>query len=185
MKAVRLPAIVIVLAGILLVACTRSTRREDLSPLNKYISRAQLFFEEENIDSCLYYLDLCFDIDRNYAPAHHLKGELYLYKDGIYNRRLSASSLKTAVKLEDENPEFHYSFGLTLERQGFLNNALREFEKAAELDSTDARPLARIAEINKTIGLRYDDEVHRFGRAVLRILLIPSVIVRLTPPVRR
>lgn len=158
MKAGCVPAIAITLAGILLVTCTHSMRREDYSLLDEYISRAQLFFEEENIDSCLYYLDLCFDIDRKYAPAHHLRGELYLYKDGIYNRRLSASSLKTAVKLENENPEFHYSFGLTLERQGYLNNALREFEKAAELDSTDARPLARIAEINKTIGLRYDDE---------------------------
>jgi GWxTD domain-containing protein len=158
MKAVRLPAIVITLAGILLFSCTHSMRKEDFSLLDGYIARAQLFFEEENIDSCLYYLNLCFDIDRNYPPAHHLKGELYLYKDGIYNRRLSASSLKTAVKLESENPEFHYSFGLTLERQGYLNNALREFEKAAELDAADPRPLARIAEINKTIGLRYDDE---------------------------
>ena len=165
MRAVGLPVIAITLAGIFLLTCTHSMRREDFSLLDEYIARAEVFFEEENIDSTLYYLNLCFDIDRNYPPAHHLKGELYLYKDGIYNRRLSASSLKTAVKLENENPEFHYSFGLTLERQGYLNNALREFEEAARLDTTDPGPLARIAEINRTIGLRYDD-VKRFKRSL-------------------
>lgn len=165
MRAGGLRAIVIVLAGIFLFACTQSARKEDFYLLDEYVARAQLFFGEENIDSSLYYLNLCFDIDRNYPPAHHLKGELYLYKDGIYNRRLSASSLETAVKLENENPEFHYSFGLTLERQGYLNNALHEFEKAAKLDATDPRPLAKIAEINKRIGLRYDD-IKRFQRSV-------------------
>jgi len=165
MRAGGLSAIAIALAGIILFACTQSARKEDFPLLDEYVARAQLFFEEENIDSSLYYLSLCYNIDRDYPPAHHLRGKIYLYKDGIYNRRLSALLLKTAVKLENENPEFHYSFGLTLKRQGYLRNALHEFEKAAKLDATDPRPLARIAEINKTIGLRYDD-VKRFKRSV-------------------
>jgi GWxTD domain-containing protein len=160
-----LPAIGITLGGLILLTCTQSARKDDLSLLDKYVDAAQLFFEEENIDSSLYYLNLCFDIDRDYPPAHHLKGKIYLYKDGIYYRRLSASSLKAAVRMEDENPEFHYSLGITLEKQGYLRNALHEFENAAKLDTTDPRPLARMAEINKTIGLRYDDE-KRFQRSV-------------------
>lgn len=160
-----LPAIGITLGGLFLLACTQSARKDDLSLLDIYVDAAQLFFDEENIDSSLYYLNLCFDIDRDYPPAHHLKGKIYLYKDGIYYRRLSASSLKAAVRMEDENPEFHYSLGITLERQGYLRSALHEFENAAKLDTTDPGPLARMAEINKTIGLRYDDE-KRFQRSV-------------------
>lgn len=159
-----LPAIGITLGVLFLVTCTQSARKDDLSLLDKYVDAAQLFFEEENIDSSLYYLNLCFDIDRNYPPAHHLKGKIYLYKDGIYYRRLSALTLKAAVRMEDGNPEFRYSLGITLERQGYLRNALHEFESAAKLDTTDPRPLSRIAEINKTIGLRYDDE-KRFRRS--------------------
>ncbi len=165
MRAVRISAIAIALAGLNLFACTHSAMKENSSLLDEYVGKAHLFFEEENIDSSLYYLNLSFDIDRNYPPAHHLKGKIFLYKDGIYYRRLSASSLKTAVRLENENPEFHFSLGLTLERQGYLRNALHEFEKAAKIDTTDPRPLARMAEINKVIGLRYDDE-KRFRRSV-------------------
>ena len=160
-----LRAIAIALACFFLVDCTRSGRKEDISRLDKYVGAAQMFFDEGNIDSSLYYLNRCFEIDRDYPPAHHLMGKVYLYKDGIYYRRLSATSLKTAVRLEDENPEFHYSLGLTLLKQGYLRYALHEFEEAAEYDTTDPRPLSRIAEINKTIGLRYDD-AKRFERSI-------------------
>jgi GWxTD domain-containing protein len=157
--------ILMILAGVLLAACSHTVSRRDRERLDNLISRAELFFETGEIDSSLYYLDLCFDIDRDYPPAHHLKGRIYLYKDGIYNRKLSASELRAAVKLESDNAEYHYSLGLTLDKQGYYYNALHEFEQAAERDSTDPRPLSKIAEINERIGLRYDDR-GRFERAV-------------------
>jgi GWxTD domain-containing protein len=119
--------------------------------------KAEIFFADGEIDSSKYYIELCYDIDRDYPPAHHLEGIIFLERDGVYNRRLSASALKKAVSLEESNPEYHYSLGLTLERQGYLHNALREFRTATELDPTDHRAFVRIAEINKRIGLRYDD----------------------------
>ncbi|UCC80812.1 MAG: GWxTD domain-containing protein [Candidatus Zixiibacteriota bacterium] len=126
--------------------------------MDKYYSRAELFFENEEIDSSLYYLEKCFEIDRNYSDALYLRGKIYLYKDGIYNRKISASSLKRAVLQDKGNSEYHYSLGVTLEKQGFLKNALDEFERAAKCDSNDSRPFLKIAEISKKIGLRYDDE---------------------------
>ncbi|MEE9555080.1 MAG: GWxTD domain-containing protein [candidate division Zixibacteria bacterium] len=122
------------------------------------MKKAELFFDDGQIDSSLHYIELCYKIEKDYPPAHHLEGKVYLDRDGIYNRRLSAESLKKAVKLEDDNPEYHYSLGQTFERQGYFNNALREYHAAARLDSADYRPLERISEINKRIGLRYDDK---------------------------
>jgi len=65
--------------------------------------------------------------------------------------------LKQAVLSDDKNPEYHYCLGVTYEKQGYNNNALKEYETAAKLDSADYRPYQKIAELNKKIGLRYDD----------------------------
>jgi len=141
-----------------LVFCSSPGRNIDPDSLELYWAAAESFFDKEEIDSALVYIDKCLSVDRKYAPAHHLLGRIYLLKDGIYNRRLSALSLREAIKAEDENPEYHYSLGLTLEKQGFSFNALNEYKKAAQLDTSDFRPLERIAKINEKIGLRYDDD---------------------------
>lgn len=138
--------------------CSSPPDKSETELLNKYYSRAELFFEKEEIDSSLYYLEKCLEIDRDYSDAHYLRGRIYLYKDGIYNRRISASSLRKAVLMDKENSEYHYSLGATLEKQGFLKNALDEYERATKYDSTDSRPYLKIAEISKKIGLRYDDK---------------------------
>jgi len=139
-------------------SCSRPPDDSEVNLIDRYYSRAESFFENEEIDSSLYYLEKCFDIDRNCTRALYLRGKIYLYKDGIYNRRISAVSLKRAVLMEDDNAEYHYSLGVTLEKQGFLKNALDEFEEATKYDSTDQRPYLKIAEISKKIGLRYDDK---------------------------
>ncbi len=139
------------------VVCSNPPDKSELELLDKYYSRAEFFFENEDIDSSLYYLEKCFEIDRNYSDALYLRGKIYLCKDGIYNRRISASLLKRAVLQDKDNSEYHYSLGVTLEKQGFLKNALDEYERAAKYDSTDSRPYLKIAEISKKIGLRYDD----------------------------
>ena len=140
-----------------LSGCSSPAKKAELPLLDDYIQSATRFFESGEIDSSLHYIDLCYGIENDYAPARHLEGKIYLYKDGIYNRRLSASALKKAVRAEDDNPEYHYSLGVTLEQQGYFQNALQEYQTAAGLDSSDYRPLERIAEINRLIGLRYDD----------------------------
>ena len=144
--------------AITLAGCSGPLQKTDKSLLESYMKRAELFFEEDQIDSSLHYIDLCYSIDNEYPGAHHLEGKIFLYKDGIYNRRLSAEALKKAVRMDDGNPEYHYSLGQTFEKQGYFNNALGEYKAAAELDSTDYRSFERIAEINKRIGLRYDDK---------------------------
>ncbi|UCE65722.1 MAG: GWxTD domain-containing protein [Candidatus Zixiibacteriota bacterium] len=138
--------------------CSSPPDESERELLNKYYSRAELFFEKEEIDSSLHYLEKCLEIDREYSKALYLRGRVYLYKDGIYNRRISASLLRKAVMMDKENSEYHYSLGVTLEKQGFLKNALDEYERAAKYDSTDSRPYLKIAEISKKIGLRYDDK---------------------------
>jgi len=143
---------------ILFACCSRPAKKDQAPLLDVYIQKAAIFFEAGDIDSSLYYVDLCYGIEKDYPPARYLEGKIYLYKDGVYNRRLSASSLKKAVLMEEDNAEYHYSLGLTLERQGYFQNALDEFAAAVRIDSTDYRPLERIAEINKRIGLRYDDD---------------------------
>lgn len=139
-------------------SCSAPGRKADPKLLETVGSAANSFFDIEEIDSALIYLDKCLAIDHKYAPAHYLLGKIYLLKDGIYNRRLSALSLKAAIRAEKENPEYHYSLGVTLEKQGFYLNALNEYKKAAALDTTDFRPLGKIAGINERIGLRYDDD---------------------------
>jgi len=151
--------------GILSGACTSPLTLNDTSALKQYYAKAEDFLDKSEIDSSLFYVNKCLQIDRNYAPASHLLGRIYLYKDGIYNRRLSAFALREAVRSDKENPEYHYSLGQTLEKQGFYLNALDEYRRAAELDSTDYRSFERIAEINKRLGLRYDEPKY-FKRAL-------------------
>jgi GWxTD domain-containing protein len=126
--------------------------------LDTYHSSAVAFFESGALDSSLAWLDKCLELDGNYAPAHYLLGKIYLKKDGIYNRRLSALALKEAIKADQDNSEYRYSLGLTLEKQTFYLNALDAFHEAARLDSTDPRPFVGISRINERMGLRYDDD---------------------------
>ncbi len=144
--------------ALFLLACSGPLKKAEKSLMENYLDRAESHFEEGLIDSSLYYLDLCYSIDSDYPGANHLAGKIYLYKDGVYNRRLSAEALKKALKTEQDNSEFHFSLGQTFEKQGYFNNALREYKAVVELDSSDYRALERIAEINKRIGIRYDDK---------------------------
>jgi hypothetical protein len=82
------------------ISCSSPPDDSQLNLLEQYYSKAEIFFENEEIDSSLYYIDRCFDIDRDYSKAHYLRGKIYLYKDGIYNRRVSATALKKAVLKE-------------------------------------------------------------------------------------
>jgi GWxTD domain-containing protein len=141
-----------------LFRCSAPPTAEQKSWLQDYYSLAEFYFDENNIDSSLVFLRKCLDIENDYAPAHHLLGKIYLVKDGIYNRRLSAISLKEAIKSDRDNPEYHYALGLTMEKQGFYLNALDQFKVATRLDSSDFRPYVKIARINEKFGLRYDDD---------------------------
>jgi len=155
----KIPALVCVGAVIVFhIGCSGPPEDSRLDLLERYYSKAEAFFEKENIDSSLYYVDRCFEIDRNYPKAYHLRGQIYLYKDGIFNRRISATALKKAVLMDTHNAEYHYSLGLTLEKQGFFKNALDEFKEATRCDSADTKSYVKIAEISKKIGLRYDDQ---------------------------
>jgi GWxTD domain-containing protein len=141
-----------------ILGCSGPPDESESELLRKYYSRAEMFFKDEEIDSSLYYLEECLAIDRNFSDAHYLRGKIYLYKDGIYNRRLSATSLKRAVLIDKDNSKYHYGLGITFEKQGFFKNALEEFKQAAMYDSTDSRPYLKIAELSRKIGLRYDDK---------------------------
>jgi GWxTD domain-containing protein len=141
------------------LAGNQKTARDD------FFSSAQAFYDSGTLDSSLVYLHKCLDIDRKFAPAHHLLGKIYLQKDGIYNRRLSALALKEAVLADQDNPEYHYALGVTLQKQGFAGNALEQFREAARLDSSDSRPLVHIAALNEKLALRYDDDRY-FRRAM-------------------
>jgi GWxTD domain-containing protein len=140
------PSIIIIGIAILMyISCSSPPDDSQLNLLEQYYSKAEIFFENEEIDSSLYYIDRCFDIDRDYSKAHYLRGKIYLYKDGIYNRRVSATALKKAVLKDIDNAEYHYSLGLTLEKQGFFKNALDEFKEATRYDSTDTRSYKQAA----------------------------------------
>ena len=152
------PFVLAVIIVLFISGCSSPPEDSHLKLLEKYYAKAEAFFENEELDSSLYYVDRCFDIDRDYPEAHHLRGQIYLYKDGIYNRRISASALKKAVLMDKDNAEYHYSLGLTLEKQGFFKSALNQFKNAVKYDSTDTRSFLKIAEISKKIGLRYDDK---------------------------
>jgi GWxTD domain-containing protein len=142
----------------LLVACTGPAKRDNSPKLAELYSRADSFYTISQLDSSLCYLNQCLDLDRTNAQAHYLLGKIYLQKDGIYNRRLSAAALRDAIKSDIDNPEYHYTLGQTLEAQSFALNALDEYKITASLDSSDYRPLIRIAAIYEKMGLRYDDD---------------------------
>jgi len=138
--------------------CSRPLVGGQNALLNQFLSTAESYFDSGELDSSLVYLDKCLELDGKFAQAHYLLGKIYLQKDGIYNRHLSALSLKEAIKADRANPEYHYSLGLTLEKQTFYLNALDEFREAARLDSTDPRPFVGISRLNERMGLRYDDD---------------------------
>ncbi|OGC95079.1 MAG: hypothetical protein A2W25_04770 [candidate division Zixibacteria bacterium RBG_16_53_22] len=141
-----------------LLCCSGPMTGGQKTMLNDNYATALSFFEAGSFDSTLVYLDKCLELDRDFAQANYLLGKIYLQKDGIYNRRLSALSLKEAVKADRGNPEYHYSLGLTLEKQTFYLNALDEYREAARFDSTDPRPFVGISRLYERMGLRYDDD---------------------------
>jgi len=144
--------------SILAYSCTKTVNKDQIDQIDIYLQKATLFFENGQMDSTQHYLDICLNIDREYPSALYLQGRVYLYKDGIYNRRLSAQSLKQAVLLDKGNSEYHFSLATTYEKQGYVNKALNEYEKAAKYNPNDPRSYNKIAELNKRIGLRYDDK---------------------------
>lgn len=152
--------IALISLGLTLSACYGYLGHKDHANIDSYYLKADSLYQAGKIDSSLIFLNRCLKLDRKYAQAYYLLGQIYRQKDNIYNRRLSAQALREATILDRDNPEYHYSLGLTLERQGFMRNALDQYEKAARLDSTDYRPFERIAAINEKIGLRYDDTTH-------------------------
>jgi Flp pilus assembly protein TadD len=74
-------------------------------------------------------------------------GELYRLRNSIISRRQSAEYLRQAVTSEPENDVYHYSLGLTYQKQGFTGNALSEFKKAARLNPKNSEALRKIAAI--------------------------------------
>ncbi len=150
-------AVLLSVLTLLVIDCSGPSRGSDDELLGKYLEKASFFWDDGQIDSSLHYVERCLEIDNENSEALYLSGKIYLYKDGIYNRRFSAESLRKAVMREKENAEYHYSLGETLEKQGYFQNALHEYEMSAKYDSVDPRPLLKIAGINKRIGLRYDD----------------------------
>jgi GWxTD domain-containing protein len=152
--------IALISLGLTLSACYGYLGHKDYAIVDSYFLKADSLYQAGKIDSSLIFLNRCVRIDRKYAPAYYLQGQIYRQKDNIYNRRLSARALREATLLDRQNPEYHYSLGLTLESQGFTQNALDQYEQAAQLDSGDYRPFERIAAINDKIGLRYDDTAH-------------------------
>jgi GWxTD domain-containing protein len=150
--------LVSVMLGALFFSVALAKRDNEVQSLESFYNSARTFYDNNQIDSAIVYLNQCLDLDHKFAPAHYLLGQIFLYKDGIYNRRLSALSLKEAIKADKSNSEYHYCLGYTYEKQGFLENALDEYKTATRLDSTDFRPYTRIAKINEKLGLRYDDD---------------------------
>jgi GWxTD domain-containing protein len=153
-----------ILLGLILSACYGYRGHDHHAKLDTYYLKADSLYRAGEIDSSLTLLNKCLRLDRKFAPAYYLLGQIYRQKDDIYNRHLSAQALREATILDRANPEYHYSLGLTLERQGFTQNALHQYEEAARLDSSDYRPFEKIATINEKIGLRYDDTT-RYQRA--------------------
>ena len=151
--------------GLILMACFGPGRKVNQPELENFFTRADFYYGESQYDSSLHYLDRCLKADRQFAPAHYLLGKIYLHRDGIYNRRLSAEALRKAIEADNKNPEYHYSLGQTLEAQGFYMNALDEYKAAVSSDSSDSRPYIRMAAIYERLGLRYDDEKY-FRRAL-------------------
>jgi tetratricopeptide (TPR) repeat protein len=75
------------------------------------------------------------ELDPNLVIAHVGLAQAYFYKKGDYNK--STEHYKKAVELAD-SPQLHKYLGTSLRTQGYLGQALSEYQRAIELDPDDA-----------------------------------------------
>jgi GWxTD domain-containing protein len=133
--------------------------------LQRNYELAESLFVEGDYQEAERLLKINLAANHHHSRSHFLLGEIYRQKDTIIYRRLSATSLKQAVRKNPDNPEYRYSLGLTYQKQGFSGNALRQFKKVIELDPQHTQAHRHIAEIYEKMALRYDDQVN-FNRSL-------------------
>jgi len=56
------------------IQCVNSVEDITSDTLNEYLHKAELFYIDEQIDSAQHYVNLCFDIKREYPPAQYIQG---------------------------------------------------------------------------------------------------------------
>ncbi len=136
--------------------CEQASHNNKVLEIN--CAAAESLIAIDSLDKAEKIIKQNFKIDRKHAHSHFLMGELYRLRNSIISRRQSAEYLRQAVTSEPENDVYHYSLGLTYQKQGFTGNALSEFKKAARLNPKNSEALRKIAAIYESIGLRYDDK---------------------------
>ncbi len=124
----------IILLLLLLLSCSHPpppTRDEVLS----HYSVALNLYKEGRVEEATGELEEVVRLYPNFAPAHNLLGQIYRRRGDLYSRFKSEKELRKAIRLEPLNPEYHLNLGLTLIKRRFQHSALKELERAFELDS--------------------------------------------------
>ncbi len=167
--------IVSFIVGFVISGCSlkpESGTRSDF--LERNFELAESLFVEGDYREAEKLLKINLSANRHHSKSHFLLGEIYRKKGTIISRRLSVVSLKQAIKENPDNPEYHYSLGLTYKKQGFSGNALRQFKKVVELDPQYVQAHRHIAGIYEEMGLRYDDRGY-FNRSLEHAAMAASV----------
>jgi GWxTD domain-containing protein len=150
--------------GILLISFKVCAFAEKMTPIQKVAvlesncTAAESLIAADSLDQAEQLLKRNLGINRHHAKSLFMLGEIYRQRNSITWRRLSADRLKQAVIEEPNNDVYHFSLGLTFEKQGFLGNALNEFKKVVKLNPQHSEACRHIAKIYESIGLRYDDK---------------------------
>ena len=139
------------------LACAGRISESDSLRMEKEYELARLHFESQNFDSASFFIDKCLNIKQSYPPALYLQARILALEDNIYDRRKAVELLKTAIKNDNRNPDYHFTLAQIYERQEFFRNALEEYERTSQLDNSHLAALSKISELNIIFGLKFDD----------------------------
>jgi tetratricopeptide (TPR) repeat protein len=105
------------------------------APAHFYLAVCE--FRLGRLDEAVISLEATLKASPNYVPAQELLGSIWLLKKDYLRARKQFANLAATAP---GNYGAHYNLGLLSMREGRLEEAMREFQSAAQADATSAQP---------------------------------------------
>ncbi len=105
------------------------------------------------------------------APAEYELAKIYRVDTSHYTWNLSRQHIKNAIKLDPDNPKYHLFYGLLAEdlyhyswlEFETIDDAIREYKKTLELDSTNITAAKKLLAIESKNFLEFNNSVNVGG----------------------
>jgi tetratricopeptide (TPR) repeat protein len=116
----------------------------------EWFERGYVFTENENLDEAIRCYTKAIQLAPNRAEAYYNRGLIFgKDKDELAS---AIADFDTVIRLKPQDFEAYYSRGLSYSTKGDKLSALKDFQKAYELNPKDGKTLASLIGVLKAVG---------------------------------